>query len=55
MQHGGEIRFILEEIVGRTKDCSWVYEDEDYDYCHTDDQEELPKMPHFDDNFALCL
>ena len=53
MQHGGEIKFILEGIIDRAKDSSWAYGDADYDDCHTDadDQEGLPKMPHFDDNF----
>ena len=38
--------------IDRAKDSSWVHGDADYDDCHTDDDNEvLPKMTHFDDNF----
>ena len=53
MQRGGEIKFILEGIIDRAKDSSWAYGDADYDDCHVDDDEKLPKMPHFDDNFEF--
>ena len=54
MQLGGEIKFILEGIIDRAKDSSWAYGDADYDDCHADDDDEkLPKMPHFDDNFEF--
>ena len=53
MQHGGEIKFILEGIIDRAKDNSWTYGELDYGDYHTDadDQKGLPKIPHFDDNF----
>ena len=37
MQHGGEIKFILEVIIDIAKDSSWAYGYADYDDCHADD------------------